>query len=230
MSVPKPENEDKRLEILEQYQIMDSLAEAAYDEIVAVASEIFDTPMALITFVDDDRQWFKAQTGMTMQETAREHAFCAHTILDDGILVVEDARKDPRFATNPYVLGDPNIRFYAGAPIKVKNTVNLGSVCVLDSKPRQITTKQEKLLKLLSSQVSHLLELRRMTADLRQEQEQNTQLRQLLPICAWCKQIRTADGSWTELEQYVRQHADQELTHSICPSCSSRLNADLDLV
>jgi len=154
----EPENETTRLEALKLYDIMDSMAEEQYEQIVQLASYICDVPIALISFVDKDRQWFKARVGLDAQETHRDAAFCAHAILKpDEMLIVEDASKDERFADSALVLDHPNIRFYAGYPLNTESGHALGTLCVIDSKPKQITQKQKETLKILGDNVVTLL-------------------------------------------------------------------------
>lgn len=161
---PRPHNEAARLAALRAQQVLDSLPEQMFDDIVRVASNVCGTPIALISLVDEDRQWFKAKVGLQASETPRDQAFCAHAILEpDQPLVVPDATQDPRFAQNPLVTGSPDIRMYAGAPIVSHSGHALGTVCVIDQTPRELTPDQIDSLQALSRQVSHLLELRRVT-------------------------------------------------------------------
>ncbi len=133
--------------------------DAAYDDIVRLAAETCDVPIALITLVDGGRQWFKARIGLQVSETPREHAFCAHAIQSPGEnFIVEDASVDPRFVANPLVTGDPSIRFYAGAPLVTREGIALGTVCVLDTAPRTLDGKQLELLRFLAQQVVDRLE------------------------------------------------------------------------
>lgn len=161
---PRPHNEAARLAALRAQQVLDSLPEQMFDDIVRVASNVCGTPIALISLVDEDRQWFKAKVGLQANETPRDQAFCAHAILQpDQPFVVPDATQDPRFAQNPLVTGSPDIRMYAGAPIVSHSGHALGTVCVIDQTPRELTAEQIDSLQALSRQVSHLLELRRVT-------------------------------------------------------------------
>lgn len=166
-ATPVPEREGERLEALRRYRVLDTAYERVFDEIAAAAAVACGTPMSAITLVDRDRQWFKAQRGLGMRETARDLAFCAHTIVDPtNVMTVEDARSDPRFATNPLVTGEPNIRFYAGAPIVTPEGTAIGSMCVLDRDRRRLTGDQLEVLRQLSRYVTDLLEMRRRLLEL----------------------------------------------------------------
>ncbi|BAY49261.1 two-component hybrid sensor and regulator [Scytonema sp. HK-05] len=157
-----PQNETARLTVLRQYQILDTICEAAFDDLTLLAAEICGTPIALISLIDESRQWFKSKVGLEAESTSRDVAFCAHAILQpNDILIVPDTLLDHRFATNPLVTSDPHIRFYAGAPLITPEGYALGTLCVIDRVPRQFGPKQVQALRILSRQVIAQLELRR---------------------------------------------------------------------
>ncbi len=141
---PLPKNEPERLAELFNYQIIDTLPEVVFDRLTRMAAQHFKTPIALVSLIDEHRQWFKSNYGIDAKETPRDVAFCAHVILQDGVMVVPDTTADPRFAGNPLVTDNPDIRFYAGAPLKTKNGFKLGTVCVIDRVPHADFTEEQK--------------------------------------------------------------------------------------
>ncbi|MEC7259518.1 MAG: histidine kinase dimerization/phosphoacceptor domain -containing protein [Pseudomonadota bacterium] len=149
-----------RLATLHALEILDTEAEAEFDEVVALASRICETPISLISLVAEDRQWFKARVGMDDPETGMDKSICAHAILENGFFEVEDTRNDPRTASNPLVAGNPNLRFYAGAPLLADDGMPMGMLCVLDDKPRKLTELQRDTLNVLARQVMRQIELK----------------------------------------------------------------------
>ncbi|WP_157991444.1 GAF domain-containing protein [Caldimonas tepidiphila] len=142
--------------------ILDTLPEDDYDQFTRLASEVCDTPIALVSLLDKDRQWFKSRIGMDVCETGRAEAFCPHAILTpDEVMLVPDALKDERFAENPLVVGPPHIRFYAGAPIVLDSGLPMGTLCVMDTRPRELHDWQVQTLRLLAKRIVRLLQQRR---------------------------------------------------------------------
>ena len=155
--------EQKRQISLKSFQILDTLAQEEYDEITELASFICDTPISLVSLVDEERQWFKSIKGLAVSETPRDQAFCAHAIeTPDHIMEVYDTFEDDRFKNNPLVTGDPNIRFYAGAPLVTEEGYSIGTLCVIDRKPKKLSNQQKAALKTLSKQVMRLFETKRL--------------------------------------------------------------------
>ena len=145
---------------------LDTFTETAFDDITRMAADVFEVPIAAISIIDQDRQWFKSQVGLGVSETSRDVAFCDHTIRQhDRVMVVEDATKDPRFAANPLVLEEPRIRFYAGAPLTLSSGLVIGAVCIVDTVPRTIDADKLDLLKFLAQQVTRTLESRQRAAE-----------------------------------------------------------------
>jgi GAF domain-containing protein len=161
MKPPVPENEAARLETLHQYEILDTDPEESFNDLTRLAAYICDTPIALISLVDSNRQWFMSRVGMDAKETSRDVSFCAHAILQDGPCIVRDALDDERFKSNPMVLSDPYIRFYAGSPLISPEGFKIGTLCVIDREPRQLSREQIAALKVLGNQIITQLDLRR---------------------------------------------------------------------
>lgn len=201
-------NETARLQALHRYKILDTDPEKSFDDLTILASHICQTPVALISLIDSDRQWFKSKHGVNLTETPREVSFCSVAIQQPDLFVVPDASKDPRFSSNPFVVSDPKIRFYAGAPFTSSDGYPLGTLCVVDVVPRALTPSQEAALLALSRQVQaqfelrkNLIELRvalaerdraeaerdRTIVDLQHSLDHVKRLSGLLPACSACK-------------------------------------------
>ena len=201
-------NEKARVQALRRYKILDTDPEKGFDDLTILASSICNTPVALISVIDSDRQWFKSKVGVDITETPLEVSFCAVAIKQPDLFVVPDATKDPRFSSNPFVVSEPKIRFYAGAPYTSSDGHPLGTLCVVDTVPRQLTPSQEKALLALSRQVQAQFELRKNLSELRSALEERDRaeaerdrtivelqnaldhvqrLSGLLPACSACK-------------------------------------------
>ncbi|MBD0373832.1 MAG: sigma 54-interacting transcriptional regulator, partial [Pyrinomonadaceae bacterium] len=166
MNASLTENESVRLQALRQFNVLDTLPEQAFDDLTYLASFICGAPISLVTLIDEDRQWFKSRVGLDVAETPRDQAFCAHAIHQPDIFIVKDALKDERFADNPLVTSEPHIRFYAGAPLVTSDGHALGTLCVIDRVPRDLTPDQAHALEALSRQVMAQLEIRRTAQSL----------------------------------------------------------------
>ncbi|MBD3671599.1 MAG: sensor domain-containing diguanylate cyclase [Gammaproteobacteria bacterium] len=154
-----PHDEQDRLETLRSLKILDSPAEERFDRLTRIAQRMFDVPIALINFVDEDRQWFKSRIGVDTSETPRDVSFCGHALLNDDILIVPNALEDDRFVDNPYVTGDMKIRFYAGYLLRAPNGQKLGTLCIIDRKPRDFSARDIQALRDLALTVERELAL-----------------------------------------------------------------------
>ena len=211
MSASKPapvvsEAEAARLEALQRYQILDTEPERSFDDLTLLASSICGTPMALITLVDADRQWFKSRIGIPLSETARAVSFCAHAIQHRDLFIVPDARHDERFRDNPLVTGTTEIRFYAGAPLVTPDGHALGTLCVLDRTPRTLSREQLESLTALCRQAEAQLELRRHVMELRQ-------------ALVECDRAETEQNKL--IEELRAAHADVRRLSALMPYCSN---------
>jgi len=159
-SAPPTNNEEERLNALDRLEILDTLEEQAYDDLTLLAAQICDTPIALVSLIDKDRQWFKSHHGLDVRETPRDVAFCAHAIHEDKLFLVNDSDEDERFHDNPLVTGAPHVKFYAGVPLYIEGKYPIGTLCVIDDHARDLSENQKQALKALSRQVISQLELR----------------------------------------------------------------------
>lgn len=189
---PIPPNESARLAALNAYNVLDTDPEADFDDLTALAAQICGTPIALVSLVDANRQWFKSRHGLDMAETHRDYSYCAYTILEAEPLVVPDALADERFADNPLASSDPNVRFYAGVPLQTPDGQVLGSFCVIDHTPRELSSEQLDALRILGRQVIAQLELRRaareqarLLAETLEERRRLDELMATVPGTVW---------------------------------------------
>jgi GAF domain-containing protein len=173
MSAATPNHETKRLKVLWQYDVLDTVPEALFDDLTELAAGICEAPIALISLVDEKRQWFKSKYGTTVNETSRDISFCAHAIQQSDLFIVSDATKDERFAHNPLVTSDPKIRFYAGAPLITPDGYALGTLCIIDKVPRELRPEQKQALRILARHVVSQLELRRRSSEASKARQQS---------------------------------------------------------
>ena len=194
---PFPSTEAQRLAALRRYEVLDTGPEAAFDDLTRLAAHLCDTPISLITLIDEHRQWFKSHLGWEATETARDVSFCAHTILQPDLFVVRDATQDERFSDNPLVQAEPTIRFYAGMPLVTADGLALGTLCVIDRQPRALTSEQSDALRSLARQAMTQLDLRRHLAELADNvaQHQRTE-----------EQLRTSEAFYQTLVQTLPQN------------------------
>ena len=175
---PTPPDEERRLETLRGFDILDTPAEKAFDDLVRLALYICETPIAAVSFIDKDRQWFKSKVGFAVPETKRDISFCAHALtLPHETLIVPDASLDARFSDNPLVTGEPKVRFYAGAPLVTEDGLVLGTLCVIDHTPKELSAAQIKALEVLRNQVMRELELYRKNKQLSEANKKLEQAR-----------------------------------------------------
>lgn len=216
----KQQKEQDRLAALKSLMVMDSPEELAYDNITRLAASVCDAPIALISLVDDKRQWFKARVGLTAKETPRDMAFCAHAIPHpDDVLVVQDAHADSRFAANPLVTGEPKIRFYAGAPLVTSGNEVMGTLCVIDRIPRNLLPEQLDTLKFMAAQVMLMLEKKKAASlKLAIERSNSPNLAKLRAAIA-AERANQAKGSPT-LQLLTNRMREYESGKGLAPSVS----------
>ncbi|MEM9804147.1 MAG: GAF domain-containing protein [Cyanobacteria bacterium P01_D01_bin.56] len=227
MKARTPTQEAERLEALRQYEVLDTPAEQAYDDITSLAAFICDVPIALISLVDAERQWFKSKVGLSVHETSRDISFCAHAILNKSIMVVKDALLDDRFTNNPLVTRAPGIRFYAGIPLVTPQGHSIGTLCVIDRQPRDLSEHQIKTIEALARQVVMQLELQRVSSQLAKALDKIKLMGGLIPICSYCKGIRNDQGYWSTVEKFIEHYSDVEFTHGVCDSCMQQYFPDV---
>jgi GAF domain-containing protein len=177
MTAPIPQDEKKRLKVLWQYEVLDTIPEEVFDDLADLAAQICEAPIALISLVDEKRQWFKAKVGVTVSETSRDSSFCAYAITQGDLFIVPDATLDERFANNPLVTSEPKIRFYAGAPLITPDGHALGTLCVIDKVPRELRPEQKQALRILARHVVTQLELRRRSRELGDVRQESARLK-----------------------------------------------------
>ena len=210
---PIPTNDSERLAALYRYDILDTESEAEFDDFTRLAAQICGVPMALISLVDRDRQWFKSRFGFDATEGARDVSFCGHAILGREVFEISDATHDKRFLDNPAVTEDPNLRFYAGAPLLTRNGSAIGTLCVFDSQPRTLTAEQIQALEALSRQVIRQLDLRllvRREKELNRELARQSDFQKLLFDSAMAGVVTTVNPAFERLVGYAAAELIQQ--------------------
>jgi signal transduction histidine kinase len=243
-----PDDEVERLQALFEYSVLDTPSERCFDELTELAASICNTPIVLVSLIDEHRQWFKSHYGLNARETSRDYAFCAHAILQDEIFEIPDSTKDERFHDNPLVTGDPRVIFYAGAPLKTHSGKNIGTLCVIDNKPGKLSDTQKRQLQLVALQVVTQLELRKslqqkeeLMNDLLDANHKTTQKNEELfefasraihDIKAPIRQIHSfsdlavEDIQHNDIEAALKKH---EFIHTICNDAKEFIQAVFNL-
>jgi len=206
-----------RLAALEGYAVMDTAPEQEFDDLVRVAAQVCGAPIALVSLLDEERQWFKAALGVDVKQTPRDIAFCAHAIQQRDVFMVEDATKDARFAKNPLVTGDGGLRFYAGQPLETPEGLPLGTLCVLDTEPRSLTADQQFALKTLARQVASQLELRKALAQQKSSDERHRRiLESAIDYGIVSMDLAGLVSSWNEGAHRILGWTEQEMRGRSC--------------
>jgi hypothetical protein len=221
---PATKSVRRRLTTLHRYQILDSVSERTYEDIVKLAAHIFEAPIAALLHVENDQHLLKTAVGVRGAESflLNTHTFCDETMAEPDVMVVEDTICDERFALNPLVTSGPQIRFYAGAPLAMPDGLGHGSLCVMDVKPRRVGRREKEMLQSLARMVMTTMDLHRVTDALANEVTKVKNLSGLLPICSGCKNIRNDGGYWQRVECYVQENSSAEFTHGMCPDCAEK--------
>ena len=214
-----PEFEQERLKALSEYRILGTRPEQSYDDITHMASLVCETPIALLSLVDSDRQWFKSKVGIDAEETPRDWSFCAHAIHTDQPLIVTDALQDERFVDNPLVCGDPKIRFYAGFPLNNDAEHRIGTLCVIDRKPNKLSGNQLQIMQALSRQVVAFLDLRKRSINLLDSFCLESTPSGIISTCSYCRKAKDEKGDWVHLDQYLSRRSTLSFSHGICDNC-----------
>ena len=216
------QEEERRLKALAEYRILGTKPESCYDDIIKIAASTCDVPISLMTLVDRDRQWFKSKVGLEINETPRDWSFCTYAIKENSPLIIQDAYQDERFINNPLVTGDPKIRFYAGFPLKNRDGNKLGTLCVIDRKPGNLSPKQYNVMELLSKQIVAFLELRKKSLNLLEALSNLHKQDGILSVCSYCREVKNDQGNWMHLEKYLSKISDIRFSHGVCDVCMEK--------
>lgn len=224
----RPLTESERQAALASYRVLDPDPERAYDDIVEVAARVCGTPTAFISFVDGDGQWFKARVGLEEADARQRAAVCARAILDGAPLVVPDLGQDPRFRDDPLVRREPGPSFYAGVPLRTAEGYGIGTLCVMDHRPRELEPGALETLEALAGLVMNELELRRTAERLTDVLERVRVLGEVIPLCGGCGRVRNDDAYWEKVETYLAHQVGTLVTHGICPPCAEEQYPELE--
>ena len=223
--------ETERLAALHNYEILDTPADGAFDRITALAARHFDVPVALVSLVDEDRIWFKSRHGLEAEEIPRSPGLCASVIFSDDAYVVQNAIEDPRTLANPLVAGKMGVRFYAAVPLVTHDGYRLGTMNIIDFKPRDLDARElsdlHEFAGLVMDQMELRLSARKSIAALSQifqGAERSVDLEKLVTVCAWSRKIRV-DGRWVTFEEYLVDNLGVKITHGIDPEAARTLTA-----
>ncbi len=229
MSSTNDEREVRRQAVLDEFGILDTPPDGAFDHITALAAQFFDVPISLISLVDEDRIWMKSSHGADIDEIDRAPGLCASVIFQDEAYVVEDALDDPRTLDNPLVAGEFGLRFYAAAPLVTANGFRLGTINVLDFEPRPVTSEEKEALQHFARLVINQMELRLSTRELvrtfidRSDTDNGSAIDEpSFTVCAWTKRIRV-DGQWLTFEEFLTRRLGATLSHGIHPDAVDQL-------
>ena len=214
-----PFNEADRLHALQEYRILGTQPEQSYNDLTLIAAEVCDTPIALMSLVDENKQWFKAKVGVDVLETPRDWSFCAHAIHTFEPLIVEDALNDQRFHDNPLVCGEPNIRFYGGFPLQNNQDHRIGTLCVIDRTPKSLNKSQIKIMEALARQAVSFLDLRLRAVRLLDSFCNLDHSPNIISTCSYCRKAKNEDGQWQYLDQYLSKRSSLNFSHGVCDAC-----------
>lgn len=220
------QSEIERLNILKNYEILDTPKDGAFDRVTKIACAYFKVPISLVTLVDEDRIWFKSRIGLDINEIPRSPGLCSSAILSDDAYVIKNAIDDPRTLSNPLVAGDFGLRFYAAAPLVTHEGFRLGTINIIDFIPRDLTEDDELMLKNLAGLVMDQMELRlssrKMLESLSTAVQFIQSLGHLVTVCAWTKRIRL-DGTWYSFEDFLEKKLGLDVTHGIHPEAFAKV-------
>ncbi len=222
-------HEEKRLEALRAFELLDTPADGSLDHITALAASYFDTPISLISLVDQDRIWFMSRHGLDASEVGVELGLCASAFLQESEYVVEDAATDSRSLANSLVTGELGVRFYAAAPLRTREGYGLGTINIIDFEPRTFSEKDRKALmnfgQIVMNQMELRLSSRLLFRSLSQIYDETKGSDHMLTVCAWSKKI-LIDDHWLTLEEFFTERLGLKITHGLNPESIEQLEEE----